>query len=439
MIQTLPLALPSPLVDHHALDLTALYSTGWGLTLFDLAGAANGEVYALYGVGRYTHGVADEEQDPRVANFGYRIITRYSAEGAVLASAQFRTGGAREGGSDVADGGDIGLCALPDGVLAITATPDMTTLVAPDLSRVLAVYDSKDGRPFRDFTPQEGDPFAGSISVTPSGRLLCTLAEYGVWRFGSVITNLVGIAEGALTAESKPAIRALASLDPEPAHQSAADLRPHATYKGDPIGMANRPRPALTELVAAEDRLSKWEQSRLGRPVPLSDDLFVVPFYARTFRSGSRGQPFVFALVNDQGEMTGRLHGLHEWRDSPFTGFCFNLAADPHRGHAFHLNRYGLYAWDRAGALRAKLDTGTKTFKPLTHFTLGSCAPNGDLLLAHTKQHLILRVPAPDDLTDLAATVEETLRAYARQRTALKKQWGPVNWHWQHSAPLHRI
>nr|WP_024126841.1 hypothetical protein [Streptomyces sp. F2]AHE39605.1 Putative LigA [Streptomyces sp. F2] len=439
MIHTLPLALPSPLVDHHALDLTALYSTGWGLTLFDLAGAANGEVYALYGVGRYTHGVADEEQDPRVANFGYRIITRYSAEGEVLASAQFRTGGAREGGSDVADGGDISLCVLPDGVLAITATPDMTTLVARDLSRVLAVYDSKDGRPFRDFTPQEGDPFAGSISVTPSGRLLCTLAEYGVWRFGSVITNLVGIAEGALTAESKPAIRALASLDPEPAHQSAVDLRPHATYKGDPIGMANRPRPALTELVAAEDRLSKWEQSRLGRPVPLSDDLFVVPFYARTFRGGSRGQPFVFALVNDQGEMTGRLHGLHEWRDSPFTGFCFNLAADPHRGHAFHLNRYGLYAWDRAGALRAKLDSGTKTFKPLTHFTLGSCAPNGDLLLAHTKQHLILRVPAPDDLTDLAATVEEALRAYARQRTALKKQWGPVNWHWQHSAPLHRI
>ncbi|MFF5705202.1 hypothetical protein ACFY7H_22270 [Streptomyces sp. NPDC012794] len=438
MIQTLPLALPGTLVDHHGLDLTALYSTGWGLTHFDLAGAPNGEVYALYGVHRHTYGVADEEQDPQVANFGYRIITRYSAEGEVLASAQFRTGGAREAGSDVADGGDISLCVLPDGVLAITGTPDMTTLVAPDLSRVLAVYDSKDGRPYREFTA-EGNPFAGSISVTPSGRLLCTLAEYGVWRYGNVITNLVGIAEEALTVDSKPAVRALASLDPAPAHQSDVDLRAHATYRGAPVGLANRPRPALTELVAAEDSLSGWEKSRLGRPVPLSDDLFVVPFYARTFRGGSRGQPFVFALVNDQGEMTGRLHGLHEWRDSPFTGFCFNLAADPHRGHAFHLNRYGLYAWNRQGVLRAKLDTDSKTFKPLTHFTLGSCAPNGDLLLAHTKQHLILRVPAPDDLTDLAATVGEALRAYARQRTTLKKQWSPVNWHWTHSAPLHRI
>ncbi|NEC69092.1 hypothetical protein [Streptomyces sp. SID9727] len=439
MIQTLPLALPGTLVDHHRLDLTALYSTGWGLSLFDLAGAPNGEVYALYGVSRYTYGVADEEQDPGTANFGYRIIARYSQEGELLAGAQFRTDGPDEEDSGVADGDGIGLCVLPDGVLAITATPDNTTLVAPDLSRVLAVYDSKDGRPYRQFAPGQGDPFAGSISVTPSGRLLCTLAEYGVWRYGNVLTNLVGIAEGALTADSKPAIRALASLDPEPAHHSAVDLRPHATYQGAPVGMANRPRPALTELVAAEDRLSGWDRSHLGRPVPLSDSLFVVPVYAKTFRGGSRGQPFVFALVNDQGEMTGRLHGLHEWRDSPFTGFCFNLAADPYRGHAFHLNRYGLYAWNASGALRAKLDTDTKTFKALTHFTLGSCTPDGDLLLAHTKQHLILRVPAPDDLTDLPATVEEALRAYARQRTALKKRWGPVNWHWTHSAPLHRL
>ncbi|MFI8497444.1 hypothetical protein ACIGFK_02805 [Streptomyces sp. NPDC085524] len=440
MIQTLPLALPGTLVDHHRIDMTALYSKGWGVHLFDVAGSPSGEVYALYGVYRHTYGVADEEQDPQKANFGYRVINRYSAGGEVLASAVFRTGGAEKGDSAVADGKDISLCVLPDGVLAITATPDTTTLVAPDLSRVLAVYDSKDGRPFKGFTPGEGDAFAGSISVTPSGRLLCTVAEYGVWRYGNVINNLVGVADGALTADAKPVINVLASLDPEPAHQSAVDLRPHATYQGAPVGMAHRPRPSLTELAAGEDSLLKWDGSRLGRPVALSDSLFVVPFYARTFRGGSRGQPFVFALLDDQGEMTGRLHGLHEWRDSPFTGFCRNVAADAHRGHAFHLNRYGLYAWNKAGVLRAKLDTGTKPFKPLTHFTLAACAPNGDLLLVHNKQHLILRIPAPDDLTRLAATAEEALRAYARERTTLKKQWGPVNWHWTTSStPVHRI
>lgn len=440
MIQTFPLALPGTLVDRHRIDMTALHSTGWGVHLCDVAGSPSGEVYVLYVLYRHTYGVAEEEQDPQKANFGYRIINRYSVEGEVLASAVFRTGGAEKGESAVADGGDIGLCVLPDGVLAVTATPDRTTLVAPDLSRVLAVYDSKDGRPFKGFTPGEGDPFAGSISVTPSGRLLCTVAEYGVWRYGNVITNLVGVADGPLTADSKPVIQVLASLDPEPAHQSVVDLRPHATYRGAPVGMAHRPRPALTELVADEDSLSHWDRSRLGRPVPLSDSLFVVPFHARTFRGGSRGQPFVFALVNDRGEMTGRLHGLHEWRDSPFTGLCFNVAADAHRGHVFHLNRYGLYAWNKAGVLRATLDTGIKAFKPLTHFTLGSCAPNGDLLLVHVKQHLILRISAPGDLSSLADVVEEALRSYTRQRTVLKKQWGPVNWHWTtETAPVHFI
>ncbi|MFD8883228.1 hypothetical protein ACFV0H_11960 [Streptomyces erythrochromogenes] len=48
-----------------------------------------------------------------------------------------------------------------------------------------------------------------------------------------------------------------------------------------------------------------------------------------------------------------------------------------------------------------QLHTESRTFKPPTHFTLGACAPNGDLLLVHTKQHPILRVPpeAPADLT----------------------------------------
>ncbi|MFJ7423480.1 hypothetical protein ACIQXD_33475 [Streptomyces uncialis] len=124
--------------------------------------------------------------------------------------------------------------------------------------------------------------------------------------------------------------------------------------------------------------------------------------------------------------MTGRLHGLDLDRDSPFTGHDWIVAADPHRGHAFHLNRYGLYAWNRAGVLRARLDATTKRFRALTRFTLTSCTPDGHLLLVHTTQHLILRVPVPDDLTVLPDTVEDALR----QRTALKKRWEPVNWHW---------
>ncbi len=439
MIQTFPLALPGPLVDTHRIDLTALYSKGWGVQAYDVAAAPNGDVYALYGVYRHTYGVGDDEQDPAIANFGYRIITRYSADGEVLASAVCCPSDGDGSDSAVVNGGDMTLCVLPDGTLSVSAVPDATTLIAPDLSRVLAAYSSEDRRPFEKYAP--GEAFASSISVTPSGRLLCVTTEYGVWKYGNMLTNVVGLADEALTPTTKPVIEAIASLDPTPAFHSDDDLRAaHIRYQGSPVGGSYRPRPALTELLDGEDSLSGWRQSRLGRPVPLADDLFVVPVYARTFRGGSRGQPFVFALVDDRGTMTGRLHGMHEWRDSPFTGFCFNLAADPYRGRAFHLNRYGLYAWNKAGVLRAKLDTETKAFKPLTHFTLTACSPDGDLLLVHNKQHLILRVPVPDDLTDLAPAVEEALRTYAKQRTALKKQWSPVNWHWVHpSAQDHHL
>ncbi|MFE9169428.1 hypothetical protein ACFYNZ_07855 [Streptomyces kebangsaanensis] len=438
MIQTLPLALPGALVDTHRIDLTMLYSKGWGVGTDDVVVAPNGDVYALYHAHRYTWNVAEDEQDPALANFGYRIITRYSADGEVLASALCCPTYGDETASAVADGNDMTLCVLPDGTLSVTARPDCTTLIAPDLSRVLATYDSNAYRPFEESTP--GDGFAGSIGVTPSGRLLCSVSERGVWKYGSPLTNIVGVADGALTPGNRPVIEAIASLDPEPARHSDNDLKTHVHHRGRPVGRDHRPRPALTELVAGEDRLSGWRDSRLGRPVPLADDLFVVPAFAKTFRGGSRGQPFLFALVNDQGEMTGRLRGLDAYRDSPFTGFCFTLASDPRRGRVFHLNRYGLYAWNKAGVLRAGLDTAAKTFKPLVHFALTACSPDGDLLLVHRKQHLVLRVPAPDDLSDLPTVMEEALRNYARQRTALKKKWGPVNWHWvDASAPVHRL
>ncbi|MDK1476089.1 hypothetical protein QNO07_22150 [Streptomyces sp. 549] len=434
MIQTLPLALPASLVDLHRIDLSALYSTGWGVEASDVVGAPNGEVYALYLVYRHTHGVARDEPDPAKANFGYRLIARYSAGGELLASAVCCAPDSEGNASAVLNGSDMTLCVLPDGTLAVSGDPDSTTLITPDLNRVVAGYEGRARRPFEEVSPD--DAFASSISVTPSGRLLCATTEYGVWDRSIQILNLVGVADGALTSTSKPAIEALAVLGP--ARKSDGAPRAHVRYRGRPVDLENRPRPALTERVTGETSYA-WDDSRLGRPVPLAEDLFVVPFFARTFRSGSRGQPFAFALVNGQGEMTGRLQGLHEWNDSPFTGSCFAVAADPRRGRAFHLNRYGLYAWGRDGVLRARLDTQNKAFTPLTRFTLTACSPAGDLLLVHRKQHLVLCIPAPDDLGDLASSVEQALRTFARQRTALKGEWSPVNWHWTHTSAARHL
>jgi hypothetical protein len=46
----------------------------------------------------------------------------------------------------------------------------------------------------------------------------------------------------------------------------------------------------------------------------------------------------------------------------------------------------------------------------------------------------------PACLGDLGQVVEDALRSYANERTVPKRQWHPVNWHWNDSAArLHRF
>ncbi|QFG24555.1 hypothetical protein [Actinomadura sp. WMMB 499] len=433
----MPLVLPDSLVDIHRIDLAAPYSVrtsgGWGVEPLDVAAAPRGDVYALYILYRYTPGVEDDEPDPAVGNFRYRIITRYSPDGVPLATALCCPSHTGHWTSAVADGNEMTLCVLPDGVLSVNSHPDCTTLIAPDLSAVAATYRTEGRRAFEEFVP--GDPFACSISATPSGRLLCMTTEYGVQGYGSSLANIVGVADGPLTADHKPSIRAVASFDPEPDRQTEDDLRPHVRFGGRAVGLRNRPRPALREIFEPGAARSKWALSEIYRPVAMSDDLFVVPMRARR---GSRGGAFAFALVNDEAESTGRLQGMDPWKDSPFTGECFNVAAGG--GRAFHLNRYGLFVWNADGELAVNLSTDDKAFQPLKNFTLTTCSPANELLLVHARQHLILRVPVPEDLAGLGTSVEAALAAYRKERTALKKQWAPIEWHWvQDGAQVHRL
>jgi hypothetical protein len=131
---------------------------------------------------------------------------------------------------------------------------------------------------------------------------------------------------------------------------------------------------------------------------------------------------------------------MHRYHDSPFTGFCFESAADPAHERTYHLNRYGLFAWTATGVRAQRLDLEDKRYKLLKHFTLVDCTPAGELILVHRTQHLMLRIEGPASLGNLGQAVEDALRSYAKERTALKKQWQPVNWHWADgTAPLHRL
>ncbi|MGI5216986.1 hypothetical protein [Nocardia sp. CA-290969] len=429
MRSVLPLPIPRSLVELHRFDLSAPYTPASNFITWDVVSSPSGDTYALSRLRRYVQN-AGSESDPPTSSFGYVILTRYSPEGTVAAIAVSASEHPRGALPTAANGLLQTLCILPGGTLTTNANPDRTALISPHLTDVLATYTEPARRPFEEVVP--GDPFACSIDVTPSGRLLCVTAEYGTNRYGASQANIVGLADGSLTPDNKPTIRAIASLDPEPAHQSTDDLRPHVQFEGAPVGLANRPRPALTELLTSPSghRYLDWGEAGLGRPAVLADDLFVVPVFERLTRRATRGRSFEFLLLDDHGAVRGKLAGLDQWRHSPYPGQHFTVVADPHRGHIFHLNNFGLFAWTRDGVLRCALDTTTKTFKPLTNFALKSFSPAGELVFVHNKQHLVLRMPTPEDLHDLPGAVENALRTYTRDRTALKKQWGPVNWHW---------
>ncbi|MFC7844282.1 hypothetical protein [Streptomyces sp. NPDC057382] len=290
MIQAIPVPLPSALVEHHAIDLQRKYTDGWGVRVDDVATAPTGEFYALYGVSRYTYGVADDEADPAKANFGYALLTRYASDGTVLATAvSGQSDDVRQdttfGGPTTGLGEDLqwarNLCVLPDGTLAATGPGDQTHLITADLTAVTA----------RHYMPQTSyddgprKPFASWISTTPAGRLLCTTGEFGLYNYANLLHNIVSITDQPLTPTSKPTLRALASLEAEPVKHTEADVRPDVLFNGEPVGMDHRPRPSLTEHLTQLEPTARqldWHDARLGRPAVVREDLFVVPIFGHS-------------------------------------------------------------------------------------------------------------------------------------------------------------
>lgn len=432
MVWTVPVALPETLVTEYGLDLAAPYTAGWGFEPLDVGFAGDGRMYVLSRLSRYVRG-GEEAADKTAQSFTFWLIARYGADGSPDTAAVFPQ---RRTHSTYGDAWDLGLSVLRDGTVVLAGKHDATYLIDADLTRVLAQFTMNPHRSsFRDYTM--GTPFATHVRVTPGGRLVCVLAEFGTYGYGSYVANLVGVADTALSADARSTIRVVASLDSAPRHQKAElDVRPYALHQGLPVGLSHRPDPGLAALV--KDR---WpgrfptRGRRLGRPEPLSDDLFVVPLFSELFRSGNRGNDFWFLLLDADGKIAGRLEGLDPWSDSPYTGECRRVVADPPRSRVFHLNRYGLYAWSADGTLLARVPVADKPFSVLKNFGLLGCAPNGDLVLAQQKQHLVVRVPVPEtDLdTGLAGAVEGALAAFAKRRTALKKDWAQVAWHWTHA------
>ncbi|MFF9815190.1 hypothetical protein [Streptomyces sp. NPDC014006] len=141
-------------------------------------------------------------------------------------------------------------------MLAATGPKDRTHLITADPTAVTAHY----GMPHGQHDEGPRDPFASWISTIPAGRLLCTTGEYGLYNYCILFDNIVSITDQPLTATSKPALRALASVEAEPFKHTEADLREDVLFHGKPVGMDHRPRPSLIEhLTELERTARKWD------------------------------------------------------------------------------------------------------------------------------------------------------------------------------------
>ncbi len=200
--------------------------------------------------------------------------------------------------------------------------------------------------------------------------------------------------------------------------------------------------PPAGALGEGEPRTELDEQIRAERPGPggprpawlydavaIDDSTFVVVTVGWKKVAYKRGSEFMFALVDADGKLLGHLD-LHTYRDAAARGVRYDVVVDQARRRVFHLNTFGLYAFDDTGTRTAWLSTADREYKPLAHFQLREFDPAGDLVLVHEKQNLVLTIPVPDDLADLPETVTDALALFRKERSRLKKENQPTNWYW---------
>ncbi len=225
----------------------------------------------------------------------------------------------------------MNLAVLPDRTVAVSSKPGSTHLISTDLSRALASWPMSWG--WEEEKARTGDPCAASITVTPSGRLLCLTSEYGLSNWAGAHPNIIALSEpgSSLCPGSKATLRAIATHDARRPADRRRPVPPHPVPGH--AGGARQPPVPLPDRgpVQGCPQPYNYRDSRLGRPTLLGEGLFVVPVFGRIHRSGNQGQVITFVLFDDQGVVRGRLEGLDPYKGSPFTGFCFTVVADPHR------------------------------------------------------------------------------------------------------------
>jgi hypothetical protein len=329
------------------------------------------------------------------------VLTRYAPDGTPTAQAFLEWARGSAGATYPA----VSLSVLPDGRVLFSTVRNRAFALDPALGSAEEVT-----APGIDGEPR----WAFRTRLTPSGRALCLLGE-----------SVVAVSEEPVGTEL-PRLTAVTTLLRAPT--SVIHMRVYFPPAG-----ASGEGEARTELV--EQLRAVYPGPGGPRPawvcdaVPIDDSTFVVLTVGWKKRAYQRGNEFLFALVNGDGKLLGKLD-LHTYRDAAARGVRYDVVVDQARRRVFHLNTFGLYVFDDSGTRTAWLSTEDKEYKPLAHFQLREFDPAGNLVLVHEKQNLVLAVPVPDDLADLPGAVTDALAVFRKERARLKKSFLAPNWYW---------
>jgi len=272
--------------------------------------------------------------------------------------------------------------------------------------------------------------FACDAEPIGDGRFLCVLGLAGTNGDSRYAPNLICISDGSpLSSESRPMLDCFTCITSYIRGYESQQLRtyPHVRFPGDDL-------PAITI-----DSQVKLHFPWLGQALPLDGERFLITAFHKLMKSGTKGMPFTFAIVDRTGKILVQLSGIDQKEESPYVEHHYRVGIDRARSTILYKNKACFFVFDFAGALRAKVSFDSTELKPLAAWHLSGVAPDGRVILSHKKQHLLLAIdafdPAEGALREALCSAANVLK---KERALLKKRFAARDAHYLHPGPVKR-
>lgn len=250
--------------------------------------------------------------------------------------------------------------------------------------------------------------------------------------------NLVCLSDGSpLSVAQRPQLDCIGCV------YSTLDYETNAWFpyikmsSGERVGTGCRPVPSLLSQ-ASELFGVGLHDGWIKQALPLDETKCAVSLFHKYMRGGSKGLPFAFGILDYAGRVVGRLDGIDDYNESPYSEHHHTLAVDRRYRRIVYKNKAAFFLFDFDGRVLAKVALDNADVKAMAAFHLGCCGADGQIVLYHRKQHLVLQMDPIAQPVDLESAIAIAMTDYNAQRSKLKKQHAPESYRWLAPAPAVR-